>query len=74
VLRLGVDAAPAEVLGDVRRGLVSDEAAERDYGVVIRDDMVDEQANAGLRAAQRSERGAPPQFDLGELPEGVSVG
>jgi N-methylhydantoinase B len=65
---------PAEVLGDVRRGLVSSDTAERDYGVVIRDDMVDEQATADLRAAQRSDRGAPPQFDFGELPEGVSVG
>jgi N-methylhydantoinase B len=54
--------------------LVSLEAAERDYGVVIRDDMFDEQATADLRAAQRSERGAPPQFDFGELPEGVGVG
>jgi N-methylhydantoinase B len=62
------------VLGDVRRGLVSSEVAERDYGVVIGDDMVDEQATADLRATQRSERGAPPQFDFGELPEGVSVG
>jgi N-methylhydantoinase B len=64
----------AEVLADVRRELVSLEVAERDYGVVIRDDMVDETATADLRAAQRSERGAPPQFDFGELPEGVGVG
>jgi N-methylhydantoinase B len=61
------------VLRDVRRGLVSDEAAERDYGVVIRDDMVDEPATAERRAAQRAERGAPPQFDFGELPEAVGV-
>ena len=61
----------AEVLADVRRGLVSDEAAERDYGVVIRDDMVDEQATLDLRDAQRAERGEPPQFDFGELPDSV---
>ena len=64
----------AEVLRDVRRGLVSVEAAVRDYGVVIRDDDVEEQATVDLRAAQRSEHGPPPQFDFGELPEGVSVG
>jgi N-methylhydantoinase B len=64
----------ADVLRDVRRGLVSVEAAQRDYGVVIRDDGVDESATANLRAAQRAERGEPPQFDFGELPEGVTVG
>jgi N-methylhydantoinase B len=65
---------PAQVLADIRRDLVSMDSAERDYGVVIRDDMVDEQATAEKRAAQRAERGAPPQFDFGELPEGVGVG
>jgi N-methylhydantoinase B len=65
---------PVEVLRDVRQDLVSSAVAGRDYGVVIRDDMVDEQATADLRAAQRAERGAPPQFDFGELPEGVGVG
>jgi N-methylhydantoinase B len=42
---------PAEVAADVRRELISLEAAERDYGVVIRDDMVDEQATANLPEA-----------------------
>ena len=59
---------------DVGRELVSLEAAERDYGVVIRDDIVDEQATAQKRAALRAERGAPPQFDFGELPEAAGVG
>jgi N-methylhydantoinase B len=59
------------VLADVRRGLVSLEAAKRDYGVVIRDDMVEERATLDLRDAQRAERGEPPQFDFGELPESV---
>ncbi|HXM54736.1 MAG TPA: hydantoinase B/oxoprolinase family protein [Candidatus Dormibacteraeota bacterium] len=51
---------PEQVLLDVRRGLVSVEAAERDYGVVIRDDRVVE-----LRRPPRSrpfiDRG--PGFD-----------
>lgn len=62
------------MLRDVRRDLVSAEAAQRDYGVVIRDDAVDEAATDVLRAAQRAERGEPPLFDYGELPENVTVG
>ena len=38
-----------QVLDDVRNGYVSHEAAEKVYGVVIRDDKIDEQATAGLR-------------------------
>ena len=37
------------VLDDVRNGYVSLEAAERIYGVIIRDGKVDEQATAELR-------------------------
>jgi N-methylhydantoinase B len=44
------------VLEDVRRGAVSAAGAERDYGVVLRDDDVDEQATARLRQARREER------------------
>jgi len=47
---------PDLVLADVRRGLVSVESAERDYGVVIRDDRVVE-----LRRPPR----ARPFFDRG---------
>jgi N-methylhydantoinase B len=42
---------PVRVLLDVQRGYVSAAAAERDYGVVIRDGRVDEAATAALRAA-----------------------
>lgn len=42
---------PERVLLDVQRGYVSAAAAERDYGVVIRDGRVDETATAALRAA-----------------------
>ncbi len=63
---------PAQlVLRDVRRDLVSVQAAAQDYGVVIRDDAVDEHATGKLRARLREERGEPPQFDFGELPEGL---
>lgn len=64
---------PAEVLRDVRRDLVSGEAAQRDYGVVIRGDAVDEAATVDVRAAQRAQRGEPPLFDYGELPENATV-
>jgi N-methylhydantoinase B len=41
---------PARVLRDVTRGLVSVEAAARDYGVVIRDGRLDEEATARRRS------------------------
>src|SRR5262249_4495915 len=63
----------AEVLRDVQRELVSPEAAAADYGVVIDGDAVDPGATEELRARLGQERGEPPQFDFGELPEGVSV-
>jgi N-methylhydantoinase B len=59
---------------DVDRGLVSVESAERDYGVVLSGGLVDERATSELRARLAEERGEPPQFDYGVLPEGVSVG
>jgi N-methylhydantoinase B len=48
---------PWRVAQDVRRGYVSVASAERDYGVVIRDGEVDEQATEGRRARQRSATG-----------------
>jgi N-methylhydantoinase B len=42
---------PARVLEDVRRGLLSPEAALSDYSVVITEDEVDEAATAARRAA-----------------------
>ncbi len=41
---------PALVLRDVKRGLVNRAAAERDYGIVIRDGHVDEPATAERRS------------------------
>jgi N-methylhydantoinase B len=48
---------PARVLGDVLAGKVTTEGARRDYGVVVRDGQVDEEATASLRAERRA--GAP---------------
>lgn len=49
---------------DVRLGLVSIEAAARDYGVVLRDGVVDTPATDALRAAPRAPRD-PQGFDFG---------
>jgi N-methylhydantoinase B len=66
---------PAELVArDVSRALVSEEAARRDYGVVLDGERVDEAATAELRERLRSERGELAQFDYGELPDGVTVG
>jgi N-methylhydantoinase B len=45
------------VAKDVERGYVSPEAAERDYGVVIREGKVDEAATEALRKAGPTHRG-----------------
>ncbi|YCI06766.1 hydantoinase B/oxoprolinase family protein (plasmid) [Ensifer sp. D2-11] len=44
-----------EVLRDVRQGVVGLESAERDYGVVIRDGTIDEEATATARASPNAE-------------------
>jgi N-methylhydantoinase B len=49
---------PARVLSDVLQGYVSPDAAERDYGVVIKGRAVDEAATAKRRAAMKAERSA----------------
>lgn len=69
-----LDRDPEAVARDVRRGLVSREAAEREYGVVLigeqREDLqVDEVATARLRHHLRSQRTEPlPKFDHGPIP------
>jgi len=62
---------PELVAYDVRCGLVSREAAEADYGVVLSDDpdpdvTVDVEATEALRERLRRDRGALPMFDRGE--------
>jgi N-methylhydantoinase B len=60
-------ARPAErVLNDVRNELVHLESARADYGVVITNDCVNEEATEALRAQLRAQRGAElPAFDFG---------
>jgi len=49
---------PWRVARDVARGYVSPEAAERDYGVILRDGEVDEAATEAARAAMPAPSGA----------------
>lgn len=55
---------PGRVLRDVLRGYVSEEAAARDYGVVIRDGALDEAATAAARAGH-----VPPRAHFQYGPE-----
>lgn len=58
-----------KVLRDVATRIVSREKAERDYAVVITQDMnVDEPATTKLREERRTARGAPAPFDFGFIP------
>jgi N-methylhydantoinase B len=58
-----LDREPERVLRDVVRGYVTAEAAERDYGVVIRDGAIDAGATASRREAMQAElTGAHFQF------------
>ena len=54
---------PAAVHEDVRFGFVSAEAAERDYGVVIRDGAIDNEATARRREGRGNPASSP--FDFG---------
>lgn len=47
---------PARVFEDVRRGFVSAEQAEAEYGVVLREDGIDEAATRALRARLARQR------------------
>lgn len=58
------------VAQDVARGYVSSEAAERDYGVVIRDGMVDEAETEKVRAARTAPTG---HFHYGPEREGYEA-
>ncbi|QKV19132.1 hydantoinase B/oxoprolinase family protein [Oricola thermophila] len=64
-----LDRPVEKVLRDVNDGLVSQEKAEADYGVVISDDMViDTAATTALRAQMKTTRGEPAPFDFGFIP------
>jgi N-methylhydantoinase B len=58
------------VAQDVARGYVSPGAAERDYGVVMRDGVVDEAETAALRAARTAPAGL---FDYGPERQGYEA-
>jgi N-methylhydantoinase B len=59
-----LDRPASAVLRDVRCGFVSQEAAREEYGVVIRDDAVDEAATEALRREMRPFE-TEGHFDLG---------
>lgn len=65
-----LDRDAALVERDVRRGLVSAEAAREAYGVV----MGDADATNAVREQRRAEQGELARFDYGPLPEGVTIG
>jgi N-methylhydantoinase B len=60
---------PETVATEVRRGLISEAAAEDEYGVVLADGTVDEAATETKRADLRERREEPPEFDYGPLPD-----
>jgi N-methylhydantoinase B len=57
---------PRLVLADVERGIVSEDRALEDYGVVIRGGTVDAEATALARSGRRPASPTPAQFDFGE--------
>jgi N-methylhydantoinase B len=57
-----LDREPEKVALDVQRGYVSVAAAEKSYGVVIHDGLIDTAATAALRAARTAN---PPHFSYG---------
>jgi N-methylhydantoinase B len=64
-----LDREPERIVADVRSGLVSVEAARRDYGLVVSArGEVDESATEAARAALRERREPIVDFDFGPLP------
>ena len=64
-----LDRDPELVATEVRRGLISVDAAREAYGVVVEDGRVDEAATEEQRAAIRDGREDGDQFDFGPLPD-----
>jgi len=61
---------PEAVLREVRRGLVSEDAAREEYGVVLgADGTVDGPATERRRENLRESRDEPAEFDYGPLPD-----
>lgn len=59
-----LDREPARVLRDVICAYITEAAAEADYGVVIRNEVIDEAATRTLRDSRRSAT-PPPHFHFG---------
>ena len=60
---------PSIVAQEVQRGLISETAAEEEYGVVLTEDgSVDESATDDTRAEIEESRDPPADFDYGPLP------
>jgi N-methylhydantoinase B len=64
-----LDRDPELVATEVRRGLVSEAAAAEEYGVVVTDGTVDEQATENRREDMRATRDDLAEFDYGPLPD-----
>ncbi len=61
---------PETVATEVHRGLISEEAAREEYGVVVTDDgSVDADATERQRSDIRETRDEPTEFDYGPLPD-----
>lgn len=58
-----------QVATEVRRGLVSEAAAAEEYGVIITDGAVDDEATEQQRADIRETRADLDEFDYGPLPD-----
>ena len=67
------DRPAAQVAQDIRDGFVSVEAARRDYGVVVRDGVLDAAATEALRAA-RPEAGAFHRREVRRCHRKVEIG
>lgn len=63
----GLTRPPEQVATDVKRGLISAEKAKGDYGVVLNQDgVLNEAATLKLREQMKAERGDPSAFDFGQ--------
>lgn len=61
---------PETVAREVERGLISESAAEAEYGVILTaDGDVDEAGTGTRRESLREDREEPPKFDYGPLPD-----
>ncbi|MGA0608480.1 hydantoinase B/oxoprolinase family protein [Phenylobacterium sp. VNQ135] len=65
--------APEQVMADVSTGLVSETAARRSYGVIVRDGAVDAEATQALRAERLTGAASPSAAAAGVIwrPSGV---